>query len=300
MLARLLSWGPLYLIALGAVSVAAQPGRLQEPFYREERACPEFFDALLVRAEVGLAPVGTWPLVADRLALKVPLLLNLQLEGRLKARSTWGASWDLVRAISLSTPLPTWLWARYHWRNEDTDYAFRLAFDPALGPTGFRRVDVAFISSMPLSIWMASDFALGLRSLWDRRKYVQLSDSARAPLPGLNLENPAPPSDLSVTIGREIHLQQTYWAYLDPARSALFVGLQATAGRYSTLQRQAVPDSNSAPAWGEILGGQLWLRLGGRWARPLWIVGGYLAIPVYRHSLQGSSAPQVGVQLTVR
>lgn len=145
--------GALAFAGIASAAAVAQSPNVHEPFYREETARRQFFDALLVRADVGISssPSPSRPMTGTGLQTVSPLSLGLQLEGRLWSRSSWGTSWDLLRRLQLSTPLPDWIWIRYYWRVEETDYALRVAFDPIPGQSGFRRVDVAFLSSTDLS-----------------------------------------------------------------------------------------------------------------------------------------------------
>ena len=244
------------LTAIAAVAVTAPEAGAQgsfetlDPFYGGETASPTFYDGLAVSGEVtyrdrdllGLATPGT-PATDLAIAARMDYSLLPQVDVSAVA--------DLSGAAR-SGPLGlSWLVVKPYWRNENTDYAVRVAVDPASeGGLGFRQTDVAFLSSTVLSPELTSDFAIGVRRV--RTGYIepeQAEEAGRA-----FLQEPAAGSDASLIlptaslttgsqqvrlVGQEFRSSWGYNVLLDPAGSRILGSFIAEAGSYTLVRSDA-------------------------------------------------------------
>ena len=284
------------VIALGvAAAPAGAQGSFQtlDPFYGGESARQTFFDGLAVSGEVTYRD-------RDLLGLSQPgapasdLVIAARLDYALLPQVDVSAVADLSGAASRGPLGLSWIVAKPYWRNENTDYAVRVAVDPASeGGLGFRQTDVAFLSSSALSPEITSDFAVGVRRV--RTGYVE-AEEAEASLRGFGgtLENgdggsvPLPQSSLLVTtggdrvrlVGQEIRGSWGYNVLFDPAGSRVLGSLIAEAGDY-TLVRSAQESAEGAEAAPErIRSGIGWARLGVEFNRPSYVFAPYVSLPL--------------------
>src|SRR5690606_13715257 len=99
--------------------------------------------------------------------------LGFRLHYRLTERVDLNAFWDAAGTSTGRTIVLSWVGAKYYWTVDQTDYAFRLAVDPASdGRVGFPQLDVAFISTRALTPLFSTDFAVGVRRV--RKGFRQL------------------------------------------------------------------------------------------------------------------------------
>jgi hypothetical protein len=166
-----------------------------------------------------------------------------------------------------------------YWFNDNTDYAVRIAVDPASeGGLGFRQTDVAFLTTTTHAPTVTSDFAIGLRRV--RTGYTADEATLEQALP----ESPEPAGSASLlaaegqvrVIGREVHATWGYNVLFDPAGSHLAVALLAEAGDYRLIPTGTETESGED----RVRSGIGWLRAGVEWSRPSYLISPYMAIPL--------------------
>jgi hypothetical protein len=290
--------GILTAVAAMAVTAPAPAGQgsfeTLDPFYGGETASPTFYDGLAISGEVtyrdrdlfGLSAPGT-PVTDLAIAARLDYALLPQVDVSAVA--------DLSGAAR-SGPLGlSWLIVKPYWRNGSTDYAVRVAVDPASeGGLGFRQTDVAFLSSTALSPDVTSDFAVGLRRV--RTGYLE-PESAEEALRGFGETGPAadgtsaplPFSALTLSgdrvrlHGEEIRATWGYNVLFDPAGSRILGAFVAEAGNYTPI-RSAEPgasgEASRANPDERILSGVGWARLGVEFNRPSYVLAPYISIPL--------------------
>ena len=285
------------VIVLGVTAApAGAQGSFQtlDPFYGGESARQTFFDGLAVSGEVTYRD-------RDLLGLSQPgapasdLVLAARLDYSLLPQVDVSAVADLSGAASRGPLGLSWVVIKPYWRNESTDYAVRVAVDPASeGGLGFRQTDVAFLSSTALSPEITSDFAVGLRRV--RTGYVE-AEEAQASIRGFGGtvefgdedSFPLPPSSSLVAtdgdrvrlVGQEIRGSWGYNVLFDPAGSRVLGSLIAEAGDYALVrsEQEAVGDvSDVQPE--RIRSGIGWARLGVEFNRPSYVLAPYVSLPM--------------------
>ena len=213
----------------------------------------------------------------------------------------------------------SWIVLKPYWHNEHTDYAVRIAVDPASeGGLGFRRTDVAFVSSSSLSPLLSSDFAIGLRRVRVGYERLQLDEAADTTFGG----DPAgeladelasgvdsdPDLVRTRSIGREIHVMWGHSLHLDPAGSNINLTLLGEAMEYDVVQTRPFEPALEGPE-GPVAaedeeerrryrGGVGWLRAGIEWARPSYILSPFASIPFITWVDEGSEGQTWGPRLT--
>jgi hypothetical protein len=283
-------------VALTALGVLTAPGasaqgvRTLDPFYQGESARRDFYGGLAVSGEVAyrtadLLRPGSGPAAPNDLALSV------QLDYALLPQVDVAAVIDLSGGIGRGPTGLSWVVVKPYWFNEDTDYAVRLAVDPASeGGLGFRQTDVAFLSSTTYGPALTSDFVIGLRRV--RTGYTLdpeagLGGELGAPLDGPVGPGPEGPGGVAAAlaaedgvrvIGREIHATWGYNVLFDPAGSHVAVALLAEAGDYRLIPTGAA----AAAGEGEerVRSGIGWLRAGLEFSRPAYQISPFLAVPL--------------------
>ena len=283
--------GALAVMAMAAVTAAPEApaqGSFQtlDPFYGGESASPTFYDGLAVSGEVayrdrdllGLASAG---------APATDLAIAARLDYAILPQVDVSAVADLSGAAR-SGPLGlSWLVVKPYWRNENTDYAVRVAVDPASeGGLGFRQTDVAFLSSSVLSPDVTSDFAVGFRRV--RTGYVE-PDAAADALRGLSAgsaDAPVPFSSRAAASGDRVRLLgqevRATWGYnvlFDPAGSRILGAFVAEAGDYA-LVRSSDAEASADDSDERIRSGIGWARLGVEFNRPSYVLAPYVSLPV--------------------
>ncbi len=261
----------LAAVGLGVSPVAAQ-GAFQtlDPFYQDESARRDFYSGLAVSGELGyrapslLQPGGT---AAGTLAL------SAQLDYALLPRVDLSAVVDLSGGVGQGPVGLSWVVLKPYWNNEGTDYAVRIAVDPASeGGLGFRQTDVAFLSTASLSPFVTSDFAIGLRR-------VRTGYDARALDETAGLDLLADPDRVRV-LGKELHATWGYSALFDPAGSRISLALIAEAGDYRLLRAAQTLLADGEEQEERIRSGMGWFRGSLEFSRPSYQLAPYVAVPL--------------------
>ncbi|MEM6325856.1 MAG: hypothetical protein AAF791_01940 [Bacteroidota bacterium] len=288
--------GLLTVIATGAVTAPADAqGSFQtlDPFYGGESARQTFFDGLAVSGEVTYRD-------RDLLGLSEPgapasdMVLAARLDYSLLPQVDVSAVADLTGAAQQGPLGLSWIVVKPYWRNQSTDYAIRVAVDPASeGGLGFRQTDVAFLSSTVLSPEVTSDFAVGLRRV--QTGYVEAEEAATAlreigvlpvspeggdsvPLPGVALLKAS--GDRVRLNGQEIRGTWGYNVLFDPAGSRVHGSLIAEVGTYTLARTGETATTTTDAATERIRSGIGWARLGVEFNRPSYVLAPYVSVPV--------------------
>lgn len=274
------------LAAGGAVpdlALAQRPFAVHDPFYRGETARRPFYDGYAFTTEVSYRSPGQ-SIRPD------PLGLSFRLEYQISPKVDIGGVLDAAGSNTGRTISLSWLTFKYYETEENTDYAFRLAVDPATdGRLGNPQVDAAFLSTTLLTPNLSTDYAVGLRRV--RLGYeeittrtVEFDGSTAIP------ERPTL-TDITYTraLGWEFHSMAQYSLLLNPARSNVFVSGLLYLGQYdiveTSLNQARVEPGGTAPATpDEILenaksgetdeeprehnAGAIWIRSGFEYNRP--------------------------------
>lgn len=302
-------WLAVFFIAFTPdESEAQRPFRTYESFYRSETARRQFYDRYAVTGEVAYRPAGS--VQTDALSAPVvdPFGLNFKFDYQLTSSLDLGVVVDASggfagRSLSLS-----WITVQYYRTVDLSDYAFRLAVDPASdGRTGFPQVDVAFLYTDFLSAELTSDYAIGMRRV--RIGYEQLVELP--PTTENNLGVPEFGVAFTRALGWELNGMMKYNALFDPAGSSVFFSALGQAGSYELID--ATPDEASATDddSGEVAGnvkvtrgGVIWVRSGMKFARPSYEFSPFLGLPVKQWAPRDDTWPrsrlQVGVRLMIR
>ena len=304
-LSRTARAGALGLL-VGASPAAAQ-GAFQtlDPFYQDESARRDFFGGVAVSGELGYRPASLLQPAAEGQAVSGALALYAQLDYALLPQVDLSAIVDLSGGVGSGPVGVSWLVVKPYWHNGNTDYAVRIAIDPASeGSLGFRQTDVAFLSTASLSPTLTHDLAFGVRRVragYDTRPLDEADDSiSRLLADGERVR----------VIGRELHGAWGYNMLFDPAGSRLSLLLLAEAGDYTLLGTTAPPLEPDAEASEErIRGGSAWLRAGVELNRPSYQVAPYVTVPLVtwadvrgepvRHGPRPDRT-RVGVRVTLR
>ena len=263
-------------LALSAAPAAQGVLRTLDPFYQGESARRDFYGGLAVSGELSyrtsdpLRPAGGSSAPSD-------LALSVQLDYTLLPQVDVAAVVDLSGGIGRGPTGLSWLVVKPYWFNDDTDYAVRIAVDPASeGGLGFRQTDVAFLSTTTHAPTLTSDFAIGLRRV---RSGFTVDEGALAVD---DPQGPSVPASLLAAerqvrvIGRELHATWGYNVLFDPGGSHLAVALLAEAGDYRLIPT----GTDSVGAEDRVRSGIGWLRAGVEWSRPAYQISPYVAVPL--------------------
>jgi hypothetical protein len=261
----------------GAVPAAAQGGfQTLDPFYRGEAAQRSFDGEFAVSAEaavrdadlLGVAEPGT-PASTLAFSGRVDFALLPQVDLSLVA--------DLTGGVGRGPMGLSWVVVKPYWRNEATDYAIRLAVDPASeGGLGFRQTDVAFLSATTLSPDVTTDVALGIRRV--RTGYTLAADAVGAGGDVDALLTAAPGEDGVRVVGQELRVSWGYNVVFDPAGSRLALGLVAEAGDYALVRAGGPAEDDRGRE--RIRSGIGWLRAGLEFSRPAYQLAPFVSIPL--------------------
>ena len=313
------------LLMIAAPAVAQAPFRVYDPFYRGETARRAFFDGYALTTEVSYRASGSIQDGSQTPAAD-PLGLSFRFDYELGSSLDISAILDAASSISGRKLTVQWLALKWYHRVEYTDYAFRLAVDPAFdGRVGFPQMDLAFLSTTLLAPNLSSDYALGVRRV--RFGYEQLR---REPaIPEMGDLSSILPNDIVYTraLGWEIHLMMQHSLLLNPARSNVFVSFLLDVGRYDLLEtslrstdeaaRAALvgnarmlvdSESDAAAEQGSMgsrqyRGGVFWLRTGFEYNRPSYQLHPFVSLPISQWSPEEGglrSRISLGVRLTLR
>lgn len=264
------------LLAGLAPDASAQGGfQTLDPFYRGEAAQRSFDGEFAVSAEaavrdadlLGIAEPGT-PASPLAFSGRVDIALLPQVDLSLVA--------DLSGGVGRGPMGLSWVVVKPYWRNEATDYAIRIAVDPASeGGLGFRQTDVAFLSATTLSPDVTTDVAFGIRRV--RTGYTLAADD----VVGTSGEEALFAASRAGTdggvrvVGQELRVSWGYNVVFDPAGSRLALGLVGEAGDYA-LVRTGGPSGERE----RIRSGIGWLRAGLEFSRPAYQVAPFVSLPL--------------------
>ncbi|MEM1056250.1 MAG: hypothetical protein AAGI52_12055 [Bacteroidota bacterium] len=289
--------GLLTVIAAGAVTgtEAYAQGSFQtlDPFYGGESARQTFFDGLAVSGEATYRD-------RDLLGLSEPgapasdLVLAARLDYALLPQVDVSAVADLTGAARRGPLGLSWVVVKPYWRNENTDYAVRVAVDPASeGGLGFRQTDVAFLSSTALSPEVTSDFAIGYRRVQTGFVEAEAATAGAIPFgqPPISTDGESVPlptlaalaveGDRVRLIGKEFRGSWGYNVLFDPAGSRVHGSLIGEVGDYTLVRSGAEADDvSSSSAQERIRSGIGWARLGVEFNRPSYVLAPYVSVPV--------------------
>ena len=290
-----------------AAGADAQGFQTLDPFYGGETARRGFYDGLALSGEIGYrggdllgltepgAPAGGGVAVMGRLDYavlpQVDLSAVVDLSGGV-GRGPLGLSWVVVKP---------------HWHNEMTDYAVRVAVDPASeGGLGFRQTDAAFLSSTALSPEVTTDFAIGIRRVHTGYTDAPLADG-EAPLDpaGFPADGGGDPGSVLLfgggaalvagervrLVGQELRGMIGYNIVFDPAGSRLILGLVGEAGDYARLSSR---DDGEPDPSKRIRSGIGWARAGVEFSRPSYQIAPYVSLPVVTWADVGGEAVRHG------
>ncbi|HLT47636.1 MAG TPA: hypothetical protein VK002_10450 [Rubricoccaceae bacterium] len=303
----------LVAAAAWGTPVAAQ-GAFQtlDPFYQDESARRDFFGGIAVSGEVGYRTPSLLQPASEGQTAPGALALSAQLDYALHPQVDLSAIVDLSGGVGRGPVGLSWVVVKPYWHNDNTDYAIRIAIDPASeGSLGFRQTDVAFLSTASLSPTLTHDLAFGFRHV--RTGYEQ------RPFDGEDGGDPV--SQLIAdgervrVIGKELHGAWGYNVLFDPAGSRVTFLLLAEAGDYTLLTAASplVTGETQARGQGEeeerVRGGSGWFRAGFEFSRPSYQLAPYVTIPLVtwadvrgepvRHGPRPDRA-RFGVRVTLR
>jgi hypothetical protein len=280
----------LALLAAGwlaaAPAEAQRPFATLDPFYQEESARRGFFDGFAAQAEVAYR--GTEPMAATGAP---PVALSVRLDYALARQMDLAAVFDvsggLAGALSGTPVRLSWVVLKPYWRRGHTDYAVRLAVDPASeGGFGFRQTDIAFVSTADVGPQLSTDFAVGLRRarVGFERIEVGLDDVFEDG--GLAL----PALSRSRAVGSELRAMWGPRFWLDPGGSHTFVTLTGELMDYDLIAsrpptvaaRGTAASAVDTPEEGRYRSGALRLRAGATYSRASFIVSPYASLPLFR------------------
>lgn len=312
------------LAALPASVEAQAPYRVYDPFYRGETARRAFFDGYALTTELAYRASGS--IQDGRQTPTADLLgLSFRIDYELGSNLDVSAIIDAATSIAGRKLTLQWLALKLYRRVEYTDYAFRLAVDPAIdGRVGFPQMDLAFLSTSLLAPNLSSDYALGIRRV--RMGYEQL---LREPVEDVTIDRSMlAPNDIVYTraLGWEAHFMMQHSLLLNPARSNVFVSLLLDVGRYDLLETslrsadaetrallvengKALAEDNARE--GEhtdagartYRGGVAWVRTGFEYNRPAYQVHPFVSVPITQWAPDESgvrSRISLGVRLMLR
>ncbi len=265
-------------LAAGPAGTAAAQGGFQtlDPFYRGEAAQRSFDGGFALSAEAAVRDADLLG-IAEPGTPASPLAFSGRLDYALLPQVDLSLVADLTGGVGRGPLGLSWVVVKPYWHNEQTDYAVRLAVDPASeGGLGFRQTDVAFLSTTTLSPSVTTDVALGIRRV--RAGYTPATDEAL----DAGTVNPegflrgAPGDGVVRVVGQELRVSWGYNIVFDPAGSRLALGLVAEAGDYALVRTDATPDDGPE----RIRSGIGWLRTGFEFSRPSFQLAPFLSLPI--------------------
>ena len=274
-----------FALALAGVAMpAAGQGGFEtlDPAYGGETARRAFYGGFALSgeaalrgvggAEVGAAPGGNLSLAArlDYAVLpQVDLALVADLTGAARS-GPLGLSWVVVKP---------------YWHRERTDYALRLAVDPASeGGLGFRQTDVAFLSTTSLSPAVTNDFSVSARRVRTGYSFASQEDAASPSSPANRAADPR----RERLVGQELRVGWGYNILFDPAGSRVTVGVVGEGGAYSVIPSRVrvlneAGDTSPVAATEDqrrIRTATGWLRAGVEFSRPSYQAAPFVSLPV--------------------
>lgn len=315
---QLLCWLGLGLLTASAAvpdAAAQRPFRTHDPFYRNETARRYFFDGYALSGEVSYRPAGSVQGDGLRAPSADPFGLSFRFDYQLAARFDASVIVDAAAGATGRTLSLSWVALKYYRTVDQSDYAFRLAVDPARdGQVGFPQLDLGFLYTSLLAPDFSMDFALGVRRV--RIGYQQFVFPDPVPTDGEG-GNPPPQQAtdpdvvFSRALGWELHAMLSYNLLFDPAGSNMFFEVLGETGNYDLVETvsrfDGDPDEDDAAAADaptSYRGGVVWLRSGLQFDRPSYQVIPFLGLPLTQWSLDEGDWPShrmhIGLRLMLR
>ena len=309
-----LGWGA----SVGAAS-AQRPFVVHDPFYRNETAQRAFYDGFALSGEVAYRPAGA--LQEERgLSLGIdPLGFSFRFDYELASSLDLSVLLDATGGRTERTLTMSWVVLTYYEYADGADHSLRLAVDPRPdGLTGFPQTDVAFVTSVPMSLRVATDIALGARRVrTGYEQWVRMDETAASASPAASAVTMAaaglPPGVEAVythVLGWEAHMMNSYKWQLDPAGSNVFFTMLAEAGEYKLLETAPedapeVATERSEPRLTTAYqAGVFWLRSGFEYSRPGYQIAPFVSIPVGQWASEDDEALRArlnaGLRLMIR
>lgn len=307
-------------LLLPGVALAQRPFDVLDPFYQEETARRTFFDGFAISGEVGYNTTGPFRQAADadrRGPLALSFRFDYALARQLDVSAVFDVSGGLVSQLGGGPVRLSWIVVKPYWRNEDTDYAVRIAVDPvSQGGLGFRQTDIAFLSSSDLSPLVSSDFAIGLRHAQVGFERIQVDDGGGLLDP--DFASADPEITRTRAIGKEVHVMWGHNLHFDPAGSNFFLTLMAEAMDYDLIEAQLFgdepgeedpEDEEAEEKRAQYRGGVGWVRSGFEINRPGYRFSPFVSVPMVSWlDLAGESGTRgprfgdlrLGLRLTLR
>ena len=299
----------LGVLAVATGSAGAQGFQTLDPFYGGETARRGFHDGLAISGEVGYRG-------GDLLGLSEPgapagggLAVMGQLDYAVLPQVDLSAVVDLSGGVGRGPLGLSWVVVKPHWHNEMTDYAVRVAVDPANeGGLGFRQTDAAFLSSTALSPQVTTDFAIGIRRVHTGYTDAGLADGVgRFDPRAVPADSPTDGNTVDLTlfggsgalvagdrvrlVGQELRGMIGYNIVFDPAGSRLILGLVGEAGNYAQISSS---DDGEPDLSRRIRSGIGWARAGVEFSRPSYQISPYVSLPVVTWADVGGDAVRHG------
>ena len=296
------------------ISYAQRPIKTFDPFYQGETAQRTFYDRYALTGELSYRPAGL--LRNDNISssnipstASDPFGLSLRLDYHLTRVLDLGFYVDASgnsagRNLSLN-----WIMLKYHRRQENIDYAIRLAVDPAIdGRSGFPQTDLAFLYAAALSPTLRSDFGVGIRR-------VQIGFQQLISTDGLPVDPDAPIVSQVIpdreilrsrAHGWEVHMMTGYNLLFDPAGSNIFFSFIGEGGQYDLVEWTVANASavESERSTTEYSGGVVWVRSGLEIERPGYQISPFLSLPLKQWAPSGDDYPKarahIGLRLMIR
>jgi hypothetical protein len=278
------------VLTLPGVAVAQRPFDVLDPFYQEESARRTFYDGFALSGEVNYQGAGPLQQTSESerpgplgLAFRVDYALVPQID----VSAIFDVSGGLVSQLGGGPVRLSWVVVKPYWHNENTDYAIRIAVDPASeGGLGFRQTDIAFVSTSNLSPLISSDFAIGLRHAHVGYERLQVDEGDGTLGPEVTPSDPA--FVRTRAIGKEIHLMWGHNLHFDPAGSNFFLTLLGEAMDYDLIATRPfdeaedgeVDDGAAPPEQRSYRGGIGWVRGGVEINRPGYQISPSVSLPL--------------------
>ena len=279
----------LALALAGGVGGAAAQGGFEtlDPSYGGETARRAFYDGFAVSGEAALRGVGA---AETGTATGGNLSLAARLDYAVLPQVDLALVADLTGAAR-SGPLGlSWVVVKPYWHSERTDYALRLAVDPASeGGLGFRQTDVTFLSTTSLAPSISNDFSVGARRVRTGFSFASPDDIVTPQ--GEPGDEPVAPADprRERLVGQELRVGWGYNVLFDPAGSRLSVGVVGEGGTYSVIRSRVrvLDEAGDVAAPGATADDQRrvrravgWLRAGVEFSRPSYQAAPFVSLPV--------------------
>ncbi|HEX8387332.1 MAG TPA: hypothetical protein VF576_14160 [Rubricoccaceae bacterium] len=266
------------LVGVGTGGAAAQSGfQTLDPFYGGETAQRSFDGGFAVSGEAAIRDADLLG-VAEPGTPASPLALSGRLDYAVLPQVDLSLVADLSGGVGRGPLGLSWVVVKPYWRNERTDYAVRVAVDPASeGGLGFRQTDVAFLSTTALSLEVTTDVALGIRRV--RTGYTSALDTAGEVVVGEDGALRTEGEGVRV-VGQELRVSWGYNVVFDPAGSRLALGLVAEAGDYALVRASAADEPEPGGTRERIRSGIGWLRAGLEFSRPTYQLAPFLSVPL--------------------